>query len=79
MNIIHILYSHYHPKIIRNILQNKQKASVSVFMRLHRYNINRPRSRHGHKSSKNKNCLVMMMVIQARGEEFFRAREVSAN
>ena len=48
-------------------------------MRLHRYNINRPRSRHGHKSSKNKNCLVMMMVIQARGEEFFRAREVSAN
>ena len=35
LKIIHIFHAHYHPKIIGHILQNKQKPSVSVFMRLY--------------------------------------------
>ena len=79
LKIIHILYRCYSPKILENILKNKQKnkcVCIHENMRLnimkmnvkkknrpHRYNMNKPRSRHGHKCSKCKKCLIMMMLI----------------
>ena len=57
LKIIHILYEHYHPKIIGHILKNKQKsryvcnheiirliimrAKLKMKNRSHRYDINR--------------------------------------
>ena len=79
MEIIHILHPDYHPKMIGNLLKNKQKAKgvftheitqliimkikMKTKNRSHRYNINRPRSRHWHKCSKYKKCLSIMMLI----------------
>ena len=79
LKIIHILYPHYHPKIIGHILQNKQKSKcaciheiirliimtmkMKIKNRSHRYDINRPKTRYWHKYSKYKNYLVMMIVI----------------
>ena len=60
LKIIHILHPRYPPKIIGQILKNKQKnkyVCIHEIIRLmkmmkmknssHRYEINRPRSRHG--------------------------------
>ena len=79
LEIIHILHLHYHPEIIRHILEKKRKnkcVCIREIMQLiimqikmkmknisHRYNINRPRSRNEHKYSKYKTCLTMMMLI----------------
>ena len=68
LKIIHILHPRYHPKIIGDVLKNKQKKKcvciheiirliimkmkIKVKNRSHSYDINRPRSRHGHKYSK---------------------------
>ena len=78
LKIIHILHSHYHPKVIGQILKNKQKnkcvciheiirliimkMKMKMKNRSHRYVINRPRSRHGRKYSKYIMSLTMMMV-----------------
>ena len=59
---VSIFYPHYHPKIKRHTLKNKQKAKclheiiimktkIKMKSRSHRYNINRPRSRRGQKYS----------------------------
>ena len=61
----HILYTHYHPKIMEHILKNKRKNKCVYSWdyedenekRSHWYDINRPRSRHGHKYSEYKKCL----------------------
>ena len=69
MKIIHILDPRYHPKIIRNILQNNpknkcvciyemtsliiKKMKMKMKNRSHKYDINRPRSRRRHKYSKS--------------------------
>ena len=79
LKIIHILRSHYNPKIIGYILKNKQKNNCVCFdevirlnimkmkmkmkKRSRRYDINRPRSRHRHKCSKYKKYLSMMILI----------------
>ena len=75
LKIIHILHERYHPKIIRNILQNKQKnkcvcihevirliimkMKMKTKNRSHRYDINRPKPRY----SKYKKFLNMMLFI----------------
>ena len=67
LETIHIHHPDYHPKIIGNILKNKQnnkcvciheimrliiiKMKMKMKNRSHRYDINRPRPRHGHKYS----------------------------
>ena len=76
-------YSHsssrYHPKIIEQILKNKQKNKCVCFHEIirliilkmemkmknksHRYDINRPRPRYGHKYSKYRKCLSIMMLF----------------
>ena len=76
LKIIHILHLRYHPKIIGNVLKNKQNNKCVGFQtinhnengdenknRSHRYDINRPRSRNGHRHSKYKKYLSMMMLI----------------
>ena len=75
MNFSHILHSCYHPKIIGQILQNKQKNKCFCFHQIiwiimkmkmemkkiwHKYDINRSRSGHEHSLSE---CLSMMMLI----------------
>ena len=58
--IIHILHPRFHPKIIGQILKDKQKSKRLIIMKVkmkmkkrsHRCNISRPRCRHGHKYSK---------------------------
>ena len=68
--MIHILHTHYHPKIIGHTLKKKQKnkrACIDKIIRLIKleikmkkkkrsrtHGIKRPRSRHGHKYSKYK-------------------------
>ena len=84
LKLIYILHPCYHPKIIGDILKNKQKSKhvftheitqliitnmkMKMKNRSHRYNINRPWSRHGHKFSKYKKCLSMMMLICIKKE-----------
>ena len=76
---IHILHPHHHPKIIGNILKNKQKnmctciheikrsiirkMKIKMKKRWHSCDINRPRSRHGQKYRKYKKCLSIMILI----------------
>ena len=73
--IISILHERYHPKVMGNILKNKQKhkcVCVHEIKRLiimkmkmkmknesHRYGINRPKPRY----SKYKKCVNMMLLI----------------
>ena len=82
LEIVHILYPRYHPKIIGRILKKKQKNKCVCFHehirliimkmemkmknRSHRYDINRPRSKHGHWYSKWKKRHSKMMLICIR-------------
>ena len=79
LKIIHILYPRYHPKVMVDILKNKQKdmnlcihkiirliimkMRIKIKNRSHRYEMNIPRSRHNHRYSKYKKCLCMVMHL----------------
>ena len=79
LEIIYIIYPHYHPKITGYILKHKpknkcvsaheiirliiMKMEMKMKSRSHRYDIYRPRFRRGHKYSKYKKCFCMMMFI----------------
>ena len=79
LEIMHFLYSCYHPKLIWDIIRDVKKKtsvwfneivwSITTKMRLEikngsqRYDINRNRWRHGHKYTKYKMCLSMMVAM----------------
>ena len=79
LKVIPILHPQYHPRIIGDILENKEKNNCifiheimqKIIMKMKtkmknkscRYDINGPRSRHGLKYSKCKKYLSIMMLI----------------
>ena len=79
LKMIHCLYTPYHLKTIRHILENAQKISVSILKTIydqlkngsHSYDINRPMSRHGYKYTKYKKCLSKKALIAKRRVHFF--------